>query len=202
MGIGVARLKILHVSDVHCSEAMLRRALRELAYDVVVVSGDLECPSLVDILGEAGGDVVVVTGNMDSGWVREELASRGYLLDGRTRSIGGLVFAGIGGIEPYGDAEKLRVEVDEKLLDVLVSHHPPYGVLDESAWGGHGGLLVIRRLVEGLQPLLHLFGHIHEARGQARLGATLAVNPGPLVQGYYAVIEVSDGKVEARLGKL
>ena len=40
------------------------------------------------------------------------------------------------------------------------------------------GSTAVRDAVNGFQPLLSLHGHIHESRGAARLGRTLALNPG------------------------
>jgi Icc-related predicted phosphoesterase len=49
--------------------------------------------------------------------------------------------------------------------------------------GGHPvpvpvGSTAVRQLIEEVQPLLALHGHIHESRGEVRIGRTLAVNPG------------------------
>ena len=40
------------------------------------------------------------------------------------------------------------------------------------------GSTAVRQLIEEVQPLLALHGHIHESRGEARIGRTLAVNSG------------------------
>jgi uncharacterized protein len=40
------------------------------------------------------------------------------------------------------------------------------------------GSTAVREALEELQPFLSLHGHIHESRGAARLGRTLALNPG------------------------
>lgn len=40
------------------------------------------------------------------------------------------------------------------------------------------GSTAVRELIERHQPLLSLHGHIHEAGGSARLGRTVAINPG------------------------
>jgi hypothetical protein len=40
------------------------------------------------------------------------------------------------------------------------------------------GSPAVRKLVEEYQPMLGLFGHIHEARGTVRMGRTFCVNPG------------------------
>jgi hypothetical protein len=71
-------------------------------------------------------------------------------------------------------------------------HCPPEGTaLDEApeltadlgvVGGGrvlaHVGSTAVREAIEATQPVLSLHGHIHEARGAARLGRTLSINPG------------------------
>lgn len=71
-------------------------------------------------------------------------------------------------------------------------HCPPYGSgLDDAPeltedlrmkHAGHApvpcGSTAVREAIERHQPVLSLHGHIHEARGNARLGKTLCINPG------------------------
>jgi Icc-related predicted phosphoesterase len=40
------------------------------------------------------------------------------------------------------------------------------------------GSTAVRQIIEEYQPLLALHGHIHECRGAAKIGRTLAINPG------------------------
>lgn len=42
----------------------------------------------------------------------------------------------------------------------------------------HVGSTAVRSVIESVQPVLSLHGHIHESRGAARIGSTLAINPG------------------------
>jgi Icc-related predicted phosphoesterase len=57
--------------------------------------------------------------------------------------------------------------------DVLISHGPPYSILDRSMVSGHGagscGDLELLGAVERVRPRLHVFGHIHESYGRADL---------------------------------
>jgi Icc-related predicted phosphoesterase len=75
---------------------------------------------------------------------------------------------------------------------ILNFHAPPYGSKLDNApalnadlsyvSGGQAlrpvGSTAVRDSVERFQPILSLHGHIHESRGAARLGRTLALNPG------------------------
>jgi uncharacterized protein len=71
-------------------------------------------------------------------------------------------------------------------------HCPPYGSglddapeLTEDLRPKHGGRSIVpvgstavREAIEEGQPALSLHGHIHEARGNTRIGRTLCINPG------------------------
>ena len=54
-------------------------------------------------------------------------------------------------------------------IDVLVTHYPPYGILDENL-----GNTEILNFVLKAQPKYHLFGHIHSTAGlEFQLGQTI-----------------------------
>jgi Icc-related predicted phosphoesterase len=57
-------------------------------------------------------------------------------------------------------------------VDVLVTHAPPYGVLD--GFIGNEELLV--HVVDRITPRVHIFGHYHPGRGVAQLHETTFVN--------------------------
>jgi Icc-related predicted phosphoesterase len=40
------------------------------------------------------------------------------------------------------------------------------------------GSRAVREIIETTQPLLGLFGHIHESKGMEKLGRTVCINPG------------------------
>ena len=51
-------------------------------------------------------------------------------------------------------------------MDILVTHGPPFGVLDRVVTGERVGSRALAAAVARAQPRLHVFGHIHEARGR------------------------------------
>lgn len=66
-----------------------------------------------------------------------------------------------------------------KDIDVLITHGPPYGILDSVPYSygeHHLGCEELRKRVYDVQPKLHLFGHIHESYGREMFGKTLCVN--------------------------
>lgn len=52
--------------------------------------------------------------------------------------------------------------------DILITHGPPFGILDEVPrrfWVENTGCEELRKRVEAIRPELHIFGHIHCAYG-------------------------------------
>lgn len=61
-------------------------------------------------------------------------------------------------------------------IDILVTHAPPAGILDQTPHGEHVGCADLRRVVERVKPRLHVFGHIHHGHGVKDVGPTRFVN--------------------------
>jgi Icc-related predicted phosphoesterase len=62
--------------------------------------------------------------------------------------------------------------------DILITHGPPYGILDETARGELVGCADLLEVIQQrVKPRLHVFGHIHEGYGKTAIGETLFVNP-------------------------
>jgi Icc-related predicted phosphoesterase len=62
--------------------------------------------------------------------------------------------------------------------DILITHGPPYGILDETARGELVGCADLLEVIQQrVKPRLHVFGHIHEGYGKTTIGETLFVNP-------------------------
>ncbi|MEO1655000.1 MAG: metallophosphatase domain-containing protein, partial [Bacteroidota bacterium] len=63
-----------------------------------------------------------------------------------------------------------------KDTDILVTHGPPWGILDKTFKGDSAGCEALKETLDRLNPQLHLFGHIHEAYGQLESGKTTFIN--------------------------
>ncbi len=83
---------------------------------------------------------------------------------------------------------KLNRFLRENKNAVLISHAPPYNCLDKIPSGKHIGSKVLLRAIKKYQPKLVLCGHIHEAKGEAKIGKTKVINLGCC--GDYKLIEV------------
>jgi Icc-related predicted phosphoesterase len=60
--------------------------------------------------------------------------------------------------------------------DVLITHGPPYGILDRVFDGQVVGCEELLIKVQEIKPRLHIFGHIHEDRGIKEIAGTLFMN--------------------------
>jgi len=194
-------VRVLHVTDVHCDTVRLAKVLDQEVYDLVVATGDFECVDTAEaLIARAKSPIVAISGNMDDPSIARVLRDAGALLDGRIAEVKGLRVAGVGGLDTAGSLSALRSKLgDNTRVDILLSHHPPRGVLDRTFIGIRIGLKEILELVNELKPDVHLFGHVHESRGAERRGETLFVNAGPLKRGYYAVLERKEGSWDVRL---
>lgn len=72
-------------------------------------------------------------------------------------------------VPPYESSLDIAFEVDENLRYVMKGGRPHEVPTGSSA---------VRQIIEETQPLLSLHGHIHESKGVAKIGRTVAINPG------------------------
>ncbi|MDY6776850.1 MAG: metallophosphoesterase [Candidatus Nanohaloarchaea archaeon] len=212
-------MKALVLSDIHGEIEELRSILnRETGYDLIVVAGDITDTSvddyrgraeeIVDLLDEQGRFVKAVPGNMDDEDILEVLVRNRVNLHKDLFTLGEYDFVGFGGgrtppgVEtPFEPEDEERGEILGQLLDrtksertAVVSHEPPKNTsADRTSSGDHVGSEELRSLIEDGDIDLVISGHIHEAVGRDEVGGTVVVNPGPVKQGKYAVVEMEDG---------
>lgn len=60
--------------------------------------------------------------------------------------------------------------------NILITHAPPAGILDRTWAGQHAGHTGLWNRVAVVKPDLHVFGHIHEGRGEVTYGETRFMN--------------------------
>ncbi|MEM1136899.1 MAG: metallophosphatase domain-containing protein [Bacteroidota bacterium] len=61
-------------------------------------------------------------------------------------------------------------------IDILITHTPPYGILDKPRSGISIGCEELSKRLKLLQPRLHIFGHVHASYGQFSKDGTLYMN--------------------------
>ena len=72
-------------------------------------------------------------------------------------------------VPPKDSGLDTAVLLDEELRPLIRSGSPVFAGVGSTA---------VRKSLERHQPMLGLHGHIHESRGDARVGRTLSLNPG------------------------
>ena len=81
-----------------------------------------------------------------------------------------------------------------KKVDILLTHQPPYKILDKvnskkapKLWQGkNAGSELILDYIKTKQPQFHLCGHIHESSGEKQIGRTKVINLG---EGNFKLLE-------------
>ncbi|MCS7103477.1 MAG: metallophosphoesterase family protein [Candidatus Korarchaeum sp.] len=210
-------MKLLAISDVHSSKTSLS-SLRRESFDAVLLAGDISNGSMSDVkevlkfLRDLGSPVFFVPGNMDPKSLLDVHELEGCLnIHGDKSYLGRYSIGGVGGgtISPFSTRIEFSEEEIGSLLkelgrvDVILTHTPPFGTkLDRVRSGISVGSRALRKYIEEYSPLLCVCGHIHESSGVERIGDTLAVNPGSLSWGMYALIELNEDRVIAHLKSL
>ena len=197
-------MRVVAVSDLHGELPAIPSC------DLLLVAGDI-CPlddhsedvqrthlegPFADWLEQAPADAIVgVAGNHDLIAEDEPALLAGlpwrYLCDDETE-VAGLRIWGSPFAVTYGDwafmeseaALERRFAAIPGELDVLLVHGPPFGVLDHAVRGVDTGSHALRAAVLRARPAVAVFGHIHEARGDDRLGETRCLNVSLLDERY------------------
>ena len=139
---------------------------------------------------------IVVPGNHDYGFMKSswrQLITNATLLINDGAEIAGLKIWGspITTVDHGhfgGETEQDRMRAFSLIpanLDILITHGPPFGVLDLSPDDGrHQGCSKLREAVRRTEPPLHVFGHVHGGYGVAKIGNTVYVNAALPADGY------------------
>ncbi len=70
--------------------------------------------------------------------------------------------------------------------DILISHGPPFGVLDKNIFKKHcGSYALSEKISKDLHLKYHIFGHIHEGYGEMLEGTHVSINCSIMDENYY-----------------
>lgn len=178
--------------------------------DVLIIAGDIckgstiaELKSLNIYLGSLPHrHKILIAGNHDFGmeklgkWAVAKLFTHAHYLEDAGITIDGVHFWGSPWQPVFFDwafnlprgeplAEKWARIPDH--TDVLITHGPPYTILDTTRQGQPVGCADLLAAVQRIKPRLHVFGHIHESYGQQEIDGIRFVNASILDVGYKAV---------------
>lgn len=68
--------------------------------------------------------------------------------------------------------------------DILITHGPPFGILDVSSHGTHIGCYDLLDAVKRVKPKIHAFGHNHFGHGKILFNDTIFINASNLDEKY------------------
>ena len=179
-------MKICAIADTHGKHWDLKIP----KCDIFIFAGDANINSLVDAydfnawLGgiEVSTARIIIAGNHDryleeigQAWCEFLFTNATYLQD-KEIEVGGLKIYGSPWTPTFmswafmrprrsQDLKKIWKQMPED-LDILITHGPPYKILDKTVFGGDNcGCEVLVREIYKKHPKYHLFGHIHECYG-------------------------------------
>ena len=194
-------MRILHLSDTHNGH----RLLHDLpAADIIVHSGDVsmagtgkEVNDFIEwFAGFDYGHKIFIAGNHDDCLydkkpeiIQRFLPANCHYLYHSGVEINGIKFWGVPlfvSDDVEGRFPQIMAQIPRE-TDVLISHRPPYGILDRS--GNTYGCSDLLLAVLKTSPRYHLFGHIHAAYGCERWNATTFVNASLVNEQYELVRE-------------
>ncbi|PSG98590.1 MAG: hypothetical protein BRC29_00500 [Nanohaloarchaea archaeon SW_7_43_1] len=218
-------MKLLLITDIHGDTENLERIIERENYNAVLCAGDLsdanefddykaQLDKVLDVFEKQGVMTKAVPGNMDpeEECVRE-LIQRRMNIHKKIASFEDFEAVGFGGgITPFGtpfEPEGAKIKnAMETLYDRMkadrkfgVIHQPPVDSQLDMADGDHVGSQEVREIIEDKKFELILTGHIHESRGRDEISETTVVNPGPVMEGYYAIADTK-GEIDVEMKQL
>jgi Icc-related predicted phosphoesterase len=210
-------LRIVCISDTHGQHAKLQ--LPE--GDILVHAGDFmtygDSPKEITDFNQWLGQQthrykVVIAGNHDWIFERHPAAAQALLTNAIYLENSGMELDGLrlwgSPVQPTfnnwafnvnrGAAIRRYWKMIPEGTDILVTHGPPFGILDQSySSTPHLGCEELIKAVVKLKPRLHIFGHIHGGHGQMKSSdGTEFVNASVLDEAYQLVHQAQVIEVE------
>lgn len=195
--------KLLCFADLH-GKFELAKSIEKRAeeYDILVGAGDIThfysaevAKSMLHSFIKSSKNFLAVPGNCDLGATLELMETLDISLHARGKIVEGIGFFGLGGSNntPFSTPlefdeaslsrflEKGYREIKDAEFKILVSHPPPYGILDATPSGEHVGSKALKDFLSADENEVNVVvcGHAHEAKGAAKLKNTAIINVSP-----------------------
>lgn len=199
-------VKILCISDTHTKHHLLNNHLPDA--DIIIHAGDISnrgsSMDLYDFLNWYADlpykHKIFIAGNHDFCFevmedIPEEFKAFGitYLMDKMVEIEGLKIYGSPWQPEFYNWAFNLKRgdEIAQKWAmipddtDILITHGPPFGILDDTIQGTRVGCEDLYIRVLQIKPKLHVFGHIHFGYGMVERDGIVFVNASNLNEDYF-----------------
>jgi Icc-related predicted phosphoesterase len=188
----------------------------------VIISGDItnrggrrRASHLLNAVSAINSNIYAQIGNMDQAEITDYLEEKGWNIHAKGKQLAediGIIGVGYSTPTPF----RTPSEVPDTMLGqwlsigyeqikhlpklILVAHDPPFGSkAAELPSGENVGNKSVLEFIQRFQPDICLTGHIHEADSEDYIGKTKVINPGMLCMGGYALIQLKDDRLEAKL---
>ena len=173
-----------------------------------------------DALAALGLPAVVVPGHLDTPLVLFRQVATPYashtppivVVDRAVTSlVRTVVVGGLGGLLAEDHSAEEVAATERTLRDALLAlaalrqytgprlllvHTPPRGRVVDRDNGRHVGRRAVNRLIADVGATMAVCGYAHEGQGKDDIDGTIVVNPGPLADGCYAIIDPLHGTVQ------
>ena len=214
-------MRIFVIGDIHENTGNLARIKDISMATCIIITGDLtnvggieRAKKVIDNIRLFNPYVYAQAGNFDRKEVENYFVEQGISLHGNGFINGNVGIFGVGGSNrtPFNtpnefsenEIESFIIQGYNKVKDtplkLFISHTPPFNTsLDIVTNGQHVGSKAVRDFIEKYQPDVCITGHIHEAKGEDRIGRTIIINPGPFKNGCYVEVFEEKGSLRAVL---
>ncbi|MCC7571790.1 MAG: metallophosphoesterase family protein [Candidatus Methanofastidiosum sp.] len=213
-------MDICVITDIHGKKSSLKNFFNSIDIqkfdlllccgDITSFGGEMEAKEILDLIPDI--TFYSVFGNCDRTDVNDYLISKNFSLHEKEFKIKDYTIGGFGGSNksPFGtpsEYEEDQIMTGLSKLSfknmILVTHAPPYNTkLDKIGNNKSIGSTSVRTIIEKRQPVVAISGHVHESRAVDIIGKTQLLNPGPLKDGYYGIVEIDEKEVKVELKEI
>jgi Icc-related predicted phosphoesterase len=198
-------MKIVCISDTHS----LHNAFQIPEGDILLHAGDISkrgrLPEIVEFNNWLGTlshrHKIIIAGNHDFLFEQEPAVAKSLITNALYLEDSGVEIEGIkiwgSPMSPWffdwafnrerGEEIRRHWQMIPANTDILITHGPPFGILDLTIHSKQVGCEDLLEIVTSLAPKTHLFGHIHEAYGKRKIGKTQYINASLLDVNYKPV---------------
>jgi hypothetical protein len=188
----------------------------------IIISGDItnrggrrRANQLLKSVSAINSNIYAQIGNMDRAEITDYLDEKGWNIHAKGKQLAediGIMGVGYSTPTPFRTPSEVPDAMLGKWLSIgyeqikhlpkliLVAHDPPFGSkAAELPSGENVGNKSVLEFIRRVQPDICITGHIHEADSEDYIGKTKVINPGMLCMGGYALVQLKEDKLEAKL---
>ena len=176
-------MKIVFISDTHGAHRKLTLPKGDIlvhAGDLINVCGKNEIAQMAQIkdvddwFGEQDFEkVICIAGNHDKPFEKGLIntMSNAVYLENEHYEYKGIKFFGSPTQLPFfgcfNSGEEALADIYNQIddVDILITHGPPFGILDTPSRGDNAGSMALTSAVDRIRPKVSVFGHIHDSYG-------------------------------------